>query len=292
MLIRALALPFFGLAIATIDPSDPCAFKKVATDPGFIRTALKDSASPSSKEYLENQADAANYFSKTFWQSSPPSALEILQEMHKLSVGGESGTNAYEAREGMGMYSSDHVAKGKLRQDAKNGEPLIYDWGYRKGEEPILREVLQKQTENLVRVTDKTFRWVTQLEGIPQEALPSNKVNAIAGLGAYHEYPKMDFVKKYYLPRMESLVKSLREQLRTPPPSNRDLFLKTLADYYQVGINAHLFDRVNQSLLMNQVNRMLERAGIPTVFHGNLDLAALSLNSADFRRYFSIHVEK
>jgi len=68
--------------------------------------------------------------------------------------------------------------------------------------------------------------------------------------------------------------------------ADRSHAVDVLADYVQLGAVAHLFERVNMSLVMIQANAALERLGMPQVYHGALDLYANALDSASFRSLF------
>lgn len=117
----------------------------------------------------------------------------------------------------------------------------------------------------------------------PRSTMPKNW-----GVGSrvLHRYPPF-FTQPLYLDRMSQIMGHIENcLLRTHPNTPlRDVII-LIADYYQVGINAHLFARVNNSLLMAQVNYLLHFAGLRGIAHGALDYYALYKVPADFRAIF------
>ncbi len=59
-----------------------------------------------------------------------------------------------------------------------------------------------------------------------------------------------------------------------------------IADYYQVMVNAQLFDGVNNSIAMAQVNFMLHRFGYEPIEHRRLDYLAYISPTPVMRRVF------
>jgi hypothetical protein len=103
----------------------------------------------------------------------------------------------------------------------------------------------------------------------------------------------------FFLERMETQMAKLRAFPLFDAHANdafnrakKKEFLDLLCNYYQVGINAQLFKRINNSLLMTQVNYFLMLRGFKAVAHGQLDNAAFFLDSPDFRKFFHWHVDR
>jgi hypothetical protein len=118
----------------------------------------------------------------------------------------------------------------------------------------------------------------------PRSLMPKNKG---AGGKVLHQYPAF-FRQSLYLDRMSQIMGHIENCLLRAHPDIplRDV-VGLIADYYQVGINAHLFPRVNNSLLMTQANCLLRFAGLRGIPHGALDYYALYKVPADFRAIFS-----
>ena len=100
----------------------------------------------------------------------------------------------------------------------------------------------------------------------------------------FHEYVLL-LAHPRILARMEeALTEAARRPARAAVP--------LLAEYYHLGINSHLFERVNNSLLMAQVNHVLhdkELLGIP---HGNLDHHAIVTGWPRFSELFAEQVRR
>ena len=127
-------------------------------------------------------------------------------------------------------------------------------------------------------------RWTPSIEGIPDHALGENvSYSTKTFKSTYHKYPNAKHLK-LYVKRMEDLMAELKSF--DLEKGNKKDFLKTLADYYHVGANAHLFEKVNNSVLMAQVNYLLGYAGVKPIAHGRLDYIAFGSNSEDFRKIF------
>lgn len=82
---------------------------------------------------------------------------------------------------------------------------------------------------------------------------------------------------KYFLGKLQKFGKGTKEE---------EVFLNLISDYYQVMINSHAFVRVNQSMLMNQINHMLYTYGYQPLYHGHIDYWAMALPHLEFRRFF------
>ena len=67
-----------------------------------------------------------------------------------------------------------------------------------------------------------------------------------------------------------------------------------LGDFFQTGINAHIFIGINFSLLMADVNAILWSIGVKNgIRHRDLssggqrlDMVAMAMNNKEFRKYF------
>jgi hypothetical protein len=120
----------------------------------------------------------------------------------------------------------------------------------------------------------------------PHLVMPKNSSPKARGPIVRHTYPRF-YYQKYYLDRMSDIMVHIENCiLRTHPSTPLHDVLILVADYYQVGINAHLFYRVNNSLLMNQVNYFLHMLGLRGIPHGHLDYLALYKIPTDFRSIF------
>lgn len=119
-----------------------------------------------------------------------------------------------------------------------------------------------------------------------QDAFPHNTL-APYGI-VLHYYPRSTpEVQRLYLDRMSFVMTHIENCLLRPVPNTplRNV-LALLAEYYHVGINAHLFQRANNSLLMGHVNYFLRYLGLNGIRHQYWDYTALINHSGDFERIF------
>lgn len=103
-----------------------------------------------------------------------------------------------------------------------------------------------------------------------------------------HEYPSPEFVP-HYIGAMHDTLK----QIKNCTNCDRLKLASLISDYYYTGINAHIFERVNQSLLMGQVNYLLLKFGFHGLSHRSetalpitFDGAALIMGAEKFKKFF------
>jgi len=105
------------------------------------------------------------------------------------------------------------------------------------------------------------------------------------------EYPSAEYIETY-VNEMSNLMKLIKNDLlKIESGTPIDLKAKqkiiiNLAKYYQLGMCAHVFERINNSLFMSHVNTILRLLGMSAISHGNLDFVALTRDSDDFVKYF------
>src|SRR3989338_1091386 len=114
--------------------------------------------------------------------------------------------------------------------------------------------------------TDKDTQ-VVALSGICFDALP--KDCWITNNEVWHYYPDPIYYKQY----LQMMQKKLKELvIKLSDDMNIMEILTIIGLYYQYGINMHMFENVNQSLFINQINSLLMLLGLKPVNHGVLDL--------------------
>lgn len=104
----------------------------------------------------------------------------------------------------------------------------------------------------------------------------------------FHFYPDPKFHNQYLQAMKKKLVQFIS---RTDKKADRKI-IKIIANYYQYGINMHMFENVNQSLFGNQANAMLKLLGLKPIEHGIMDFAAIRLQYKNFEKYFLNEVER
>ena len=120
-----------------------------------------------------------------------------------------------------------------------------------------------------------------RFDGLPEGAWTQTMpVRRSEGIWVRHK-----FVHSEYQPEVLKRMESQLERAADPKLPRGDR-LDALANYYQLGINCHLFSRVNNSLLMAQVNALLRTEGLIGIGHGILDLQAWVTESPRFAKHF------
>ena len=59
-----------------------------------------------------------------------------------------------------------------------------------------------------------------------------------------------------------------------------------MAEHFQYAANARPYSQINNSLYMNEINTLLQRAGMKVMPHSNLDVVAQRLQPETFKKYF------
>ncbi len=234
--------------------------------------------------FLENVTTATrNVFARDFENGKVAENLkETLREEHALLTNGEKGryTGFFDGSPGKNDKGSMEVLSGKFRTPESISNRLALDidrlltiprssWTNR---EQILRDIKADPT--------------IEIPGIPEEGLPKNNIAKNFPSERMHIYPGAKYIPAY-LDRMQELMK----KIRGCESCSRHELVSYIADYYHTGVNAHLFLRANQSLLMSQINYMLLRiglSGVPPLRVGGqkLDTMALLMGSERFKKYF------
>ena len=73
---------------------------------------------------------------------------------------------------------------------------------------------------------------------------------------------------------------------------DRSKFLDLLSDYFHLMTNCHPFYRINNSVIMNQVNYVLRIHGLRPVAHGDMDLLATMVGYKKFREFFKEYIDR
>lgn len=259
-----------------------------AIDPKVVRAELDPN-------YIANQWAAREQFGKFLdarktGRGKPLKAM--LEENHKLAV-----QKPY--RPGPGAVAPFLLAQafaGKLRS-ARPGAPAM-ELAF---PQAVVREIIEleivdwnkgssgKDGETIVDVK-------LSLGAVPSEECPSSRFVRSGG-----KPPEYHISHRY--PRPETFAQVMRDmetqltaiEAITPEAVAQDVkarthFLTAVGEYYRLGINAHLFPAVNNSVMMGQVNELLNRYGFPPVVHKNLDYVALVTDGPTFSRYFTSFV--
>lgn len=272
-----------------------------AENPIWVRSLFpnKPENTPYAKTYIANLTYAANQFRDLFLKSNFKTEAEfirILQLNHKQAVDGPSANDFYGGQDSL----EDKV---KLLVKAVNADPLqakqvmndhTKTIGGKFRSEADLDFIPTLLLENYIPDFKKPARTkqilnfsndVVKILGVPKEGLP---VNNFSEWALYHNYPASKYYP-YYLKTMQQLMSLIRNCKNC----SQQQVIGYLADYYHTGTNAHLFLRVNHSLLMAQVNVILMQMGLNPIPHWvgyplnlRIDIAAIMVSSANFYPIF------
>lgn len=112
------------------------------------------------------------------------------------------------------------------------------------------------------------------LKGCPMDKWENNQV--------IHYYPDPKYFDQY-LKAMKSNLEQfvLRKNHKVDKKT-----LSIIANYYQYGVNMHMFENINQSLFANQANAMLKLLGLKPIEHGIIDFMTMRLQPENFSNYF------
>ena len=126
------------------------------------------------------------------------------------------------------------------------------------------------------------FSYAIPMDGIPREGWPKNQAfrDSMGFAQIRHTYPPTS------IPYLEPMFEIYRELLKMPTGAKDPRVLENIARYYHYGINAHLFHRINNSLLMIQVNNFLELQGWRGGYHRDLDVYAVNMDFPSFFEKF------
>lgn len=214
--------------------------------------------------YIQNSMEAKERFRSAIdsgeYLFNADSYTQVMNDAHRLSYQGSSGTNKYYMKKGelLEMTPGEFRNGGacsNYRQEAREVEAIAKKYGDK------------YSTTNVSEV---------KLKGIPKEGLP---VNA----GSQHIYPDGAYMNNYY----EQMHRTASEAMDLiKKGASEDKILKKLAEHYQYAANARPYHQINNSLFMNELNTLLSKAGMRTMPHGKLDHAAMRLQPKAFEKYF------
>lgn len=214
--------------------------------------------------YIQNSMEAKERFSSAIdsgeYLFNVDSYTQVMNDAHRLSYQGSSGTNKYYMKDGKLL----EMTAGEFRNGGAGSNYI---------EEAREVETIAKKYGDKYSTTDIAK---VKLKGIPEEGLPEN-------LGSNHMYPDGSYLNNYY----EQMHRTASEAMDLiKKGASEDKILKKLAEHYQYAANARPYHQINNSLFMNELNTLLSKAGMRTMPHGKLDHAAMRLQPKAFEKYF------
>ena len=224
------------------------------------------------KDYIQASKDARNFMNNAIesgeYTKSVDGYIESINDMHKVSANGANGNLNWYADAGQGSLD---VNPGKIRGKIgrlSNGRV----------EEASRVEQIARKYGDPFSITKNSK---VELPGIPRNNLPEDKI--VDG-HFRHVYPDGgDALRPYY----EQMYRTSKEALELiDNQASERAILEKIAEHYQYAANARPYGQINNSLFMNEANTLLQKAGLRTMPHGELDHAAMHLQPDAFKRYF------
>ena len=223
--------------------------------------------------YYLNSIEAAEFFQA--WLNRGPVELpefyETLRRMHQISgMGAEAALRKGEPR--------TYVARAGY-----NTKDFLHDLGqFRRRHE---RGTYHFMTEYVRRLSKQFGFRVVQNDTIKVPGIPDNDLPFVNGASDIL-FPFGAHTHLY----MEQAFKQLEILQAVPKHSPVESWVRPLATYYHSLIVAHLFKRINHSMLSTQVNVILVRLGHKPVPHGWIDIVAYYTSTEDFIPLFEKHL--
>lgn len=220
----------------------------------YVQTSIE------AREYLQDAIESGQY------TDSFESYVQTMNNMHKVSATGRNGNNEWYSQAGNG---SNSVNPGQIRG---SGSMVNH-----RTNTAIEAEEIAKQYGDSYRV--ETTKSQVNLKGIPDKYKPTDY-----NYGEHaHQYPDGDGLG-YYYKEMHRTAKETLDLINKGASEQK--ILKKIAEHYQYAANARPYGQINNSLFMNEINTLLQKAGLKTIPHGNLDQISMHLQPETFQKYF------
>lgn len=220
----------------------------------YVQTSVE------AREYLQDAIESGQY------TDSFESYVQTMNNMHKVSATGRNGNNEWYSQAGNG---SNSVNPGQIR-----GRGYMVN---HRTNTAIEAEKIAKQYGDSYRV--ETTKSQVNLKGIPDKYKPTDY-----NYGEHaHQYPDGEGLG-YYYKEMHRTAKETLDLINKGASEQK--ILKKIAEHYQYAANARPYGQINNSLFMNEINTLLQKAGLKTIPHGNLDQISMHLQPETFQKYF------
>lgn len=248
--------------------------------------------------YTRNMTLAGQFFLNRLTQPEAEtfeSFVDMLQKQHQVAVLGTNPKRPYGGESDLKSMALQWSRWGATQMKELKKEELAEQRAragrFRDGElELSLESYVDRPSYSLERreLVSSLHDKVVKIDGIPEEHLPHNQFDKST---LAHHYPTGE-ARHFYLTRMFELF----QKIKTCQQCDKETVAEYLADYYHTAINAHLFERVNHSVLMTQINVTLLALKLPAMVHDvnsplaiRIDIAALLMSQNKFRNYFVNH---
>ena len=241
------------------------------------------------KAYVENSQDVRMHFNKAIddgtYLDSYESYVETMNKAHKLAYSGKNGKNLYYIKNGKPYI----MEAGTWRTTGfeHRRDPSCYYF-----ENDSVENIAKKYNDplyNLINIKDSAKTSRVKLKGIPEKHQPADKWELVDFDGlkyseyAGHSYPAPEALELYHREMYRTAKEAIR---RIKNGESEDRILEVLAEHFQYAANARPYSQINNSLYMNEINTLLQRAGMKVMPHSNLDVVAQRLQPETFKKYF------
>lgn len=231
------------------------------------------------KAYIENSQDVRNHLNNAIdsgsYLESFESYVETMNQAHKLAYAGKSGKNLYYQKDGKNLVMDAGKWRTKTYEHSRPTE-IVSDAAH-KYADPI-EKLFDTELMNVSRESR------VKLKGIPEQYQPCDRWIEDAWICDYkHIYTPPEGLELYH----REMYRTAQEAVNAiKNKESEDKILEILAEHFQYAANARSYKQINNSLYMNEVNTLLQRAGMRTMPHGELDLYAQRLQPETFKKYF------
>jgi len=275
-----------------------------AQNPEWVRLQFPGSVNPEAhaKIYVQNVTDSVREVFAPAFESGNLGLIEferLLSQQNQMVILGENSAEPYG-----GFYRGENwkdSVQSDLQKARKKGQSPDEEAEIKKEIEFLqnqagryrrlhvdlpLQDVLPDMNSAQRLMYMNHFEGLIRIPDIPMIALPTNNFSSSRNWN--HRYPDSKHMM-HYISRMQKLI----TQIRGCESCSREQVVLLVADYYHTAVNAHLFPRVNQSMLMSQVNYILRRIGLRGLKHASLpplslrlDAAAIGMSREPFLQFF------
>ena len=213
----------------------------------------------------------ADYFKSKINNPSSDDLVDYMSKNYKLQkIEAEQLSNMAKSK------SYDDVANEAFRLAHKHESTKILEEIVNQGDKPV-GDLLEGFN---IKTVD-----VEMNPGIPKS--DKTKIINFTTNSSAPRYRLMVFPKGKNLKSYEQVLNSKMSNLKNNGSKmSDDEFLDEVAEFYHTGINGHIFEKGNNSLMMTQINVMLKDRGLRHISHGRLDFNAFSQNLDDFKGTF------
>ncbi|MCM1003264.1 MAG: FHA domain-containing protein [Candidatus Gastranaerophilales bacterium] len=221
---------------------------------------------PLNENYVQASKDLREHYNNAIANGTYADTYEnyvsTITGGHVVAYGGFDGTHTWYGDVGQGGID---VNPGQIRGRGAMSSNRI-EMGY--------------QVEDIARQYGDSYNTggtsKVKLAGIPDDARPVN-------IGTQHIYPDGQYMDAYFK-QMQRTAKEALDLIEKG--ASQDKILAKLAEHYQYAANARPFGQINNSLFMNELNTLLQKAGMKPMPHGVLDHVAQRLQPESFKKYF------